>query len=498
MSNIAVEFKNISKSFPGVKALEDVSFQIQKGQVHALLGENGAGKSTLLNILHGVFGQSEGIVCIKGQKVEFKNTYDAIKFGVAKVHQEVSIIEELTIGQNISLGYEPKKGLLIDYKRLHENANKILDKLGCKFRSQDSIKLLSTGELQMISIAKALFHNADIISFDEPTASLSNKEVLALFKIIEELKKNNITIIYVSHRLEEIFKICDQATILRDGKFVKTENIASLTKEELIRNMVGRDVALFAKRHDERQIKDEVVLKVKDLEIKDVFKEISFELRKGEILGFSGLVGSKRTDVVRAIFGADQITKGEIFVKGQLKNISSPQKALKNGIGLIPENRKTQGFVKYLSNADNIGLTCLEKFTKHGFVSHKKKRENYDFFAEEIDLNPKNPNYLTNNLSGGNQQKIILAKWLSTNVDILIFDEPTKGVDVGAKAEIYRLFEELVKKGKSIIMVSSELTEIMGMSDRVIIMKEGRIVAEISESEMSEEKILYYAMEGKK
>ncbi|MHB1393856.1 MAG: sugar ABC transporter ATP-binding protein [Clostridia bacterium] len=489
-----IEFKNVSKVFPGVKALDNINFQIKRGEVHTLLGENGAGKSTLLNILHGVYKEYDGEVLINGNKVNFKSAHDAIIFGVSKVHQEINVIPELTVGQNIALGYEPQKGLFVDFNNLYSQADAILKRLKCKFKSTDLVSILSAGEMQMLAIAKALFNKAQIISFDEPTASLTNAEAETLFKIIRELKNNGITIIYVSHRLDEIFKIADRATVLRDGKFISTYDTADITKEKLIQNMVGRDVAAFAVRNRPSRVKDEVILEVNNLSLNKVFKDVSFKLRKGEILGFAGLVGSKRTDVMRTIFGADTKQSGETIVKGQNVNIKSPQMALKYGIGLIPESRKTQGFVKSMSNADNIGLASMKEFSHRGFLNHGEKKKNSEHFIKEMNVNPKDPMYVTENLSGGNQQKIVVAKWLSTKADILIFDEPTKGVDVGAKADIYRLMEDLVELGKSIIMVSSELPEVIGMSDRVVIMREGRKVKELERRELSEEKILHYAM----
>jgi ribose transport system ATP-binding protein len=489
-----INFENISKTFPGVKALKEVNFSIQKGEIHALVGENGAGKSTLLNILHGVYSEYEGVVKINNIAVSFKNTNDAIKQGIAKVHQEVNLIPHMTIGQNIALGYEPKKGLFIDFNKIHKKANELLEKLNCGFRSEDLASDLSTGEMQMVQIAKALYHNAKIISFDEPTASLTTNETDALFKIIKELSTNGITILYVSHRLNEIFEICERATVLRDGTFIQTLNIGDITREDLIRHMVGRDVAAFAVRNKPSNVTNDVVLEVDNLSINGVFEPISFHLKKGEILGFAGLVGAKRTDVVRTIFGADQKHSGSIKINGKLVNIKSPTHALKLGIGLIPENRKTQGFIKNFDNAKNIGIASLDKFIKYGFLSYKKLNDNCERFMKEIDLNPKDPSYLTNDLSGGNQQKVVISKWLSSDADILILDEPTKGVDVGAKAEIYRVLEDLIEKGKSIILVSSELTEIIGMCDRVVVMREGKKVTELEKAELSEEIILQYAM----
>ncbi|SCP97643.1 sugar ABC transporter ATP-binding protein [Anaerobium acetethylicum] len=491
-----IHFSKITKRFPGNTALDNVDFEIKKGEVHALLGENGAGKSTLLNILHGIYSQYEGDIEIEDAKVSFKNANDAIEFGIAKVHQEVNLVTDLTVGQNIALGYEPKKGLLVDYGAMYKKTDAILERLGCRFKSSDRINSLSVGEMQMILIAKALFHNARIISFDEPTSALADKEVDRLLEIIKELQAQGITILYITHRLDEVFRIADRASILRDGKYICTVDIKDITKEQLIRNMVGRDVSAFAVRNKPLCATKEVALEVTNLESKGVFHNISFKVHKGEILSFAGLVGAKRTDVVRAIFGADPITGGQIKVKGKEVVIKSPKEALSYGIALIPENRKTQGFVKDFSNAQNMALASMDKFTSGAFVNTGKIKDNCEYYIEQMRLHPADPEYLTNSLSGGNAQKVIIAKWMTTNPDIIIFDEPTKGIDVGAKAEIYRLMEEMAADGKAIIMVSSEMPEVIGMSDRVIIMREGRMTGELSRSELNEESILQFAMEG--
>lgn len=489
-----IEFKNISKIFPGVKALDNINFNIKKGEIHALLGENGAGKSTLLNILHGVYSEYEGEVHLNGTPIEFKNANDAIQKGISKVHQEVSLIPELTVGQNIVLGYEPKKGIFIDYKTLHKQANKILTDLKCNFKSEDMVSSLSTGEMQMIAIAKALYHKAEVISFDEPSASLTTNEIKSLFRIINDLRDKGVTILYVSHRLEEIYEICDRATVLRDGTFIDTFQVADVSKEKLIHKMVGRDVSSFAVRTKKKTVSNEVILEANNLTLNGVFEDVTFNLRKGEILGFAGLVGAKRTDVVRTIFGAEKLSSGTIKIKGKEVKITSPRHAVKLGIGLIPENRKTQGFIKYFNNADNVGVSNLDKYTRLGVIDHKKKIDNANYYIKEINLTPKDPYYMTNNLSGGNQQKIVISKWLSSDADILILDEPTKGVDVGAKTEIYRVLEELIEQGKSLIIVSSELPEVLGLSDRIVVMREGRKVIELENQEITEEDILQYAM----
>ena len=421
-----------------------------------------------------------------------------IQFQLTKVHQETNVVKDMTVGQNVTLGYEPCKGIFVDYKKLNETVNGILRQLRCRFRAEDSVASHSAGEMQMIAIAKALFHQSNIISLDEPTASLTNNETEALFSIIKELKSRGITVIYVSHRLEEIFRICDRATVLRDGMCVATLDVAKTDRREIIRNMVGRDVNAIASRQQERRVKDEVVLQVKNLSHPKVFKDVSFYLKKGEILGFSGLVGSGRTDVMRAVFGADKAASGEVFINGQRVRIRSTQDALRHGIGLLPEERKTQGFIQFFTNTDNMALAGLRRFTHRGFVSDQAKHKNCQNRIKELSIHPPLCDFPTQNMSGGNQQKVILGKWLSTDADILIFDEPTKGVDVAAKSEIYHIMEELVAEGKSIIVVSSELPEIMGICDRIYVMCEGQISAELMPNEFQEEVLLNYAMGGKK
>ena len=494
---IAIQFDHMSKYYPGVKALQDVSFSIRRGEVHALLGENGAGKSTLLNILHGVDSADGGNILIMGKKAQFLNANDALRAGIAKVHQEIHLVDQLTVGQNIALGFEIKKGPAIDFKAMYRKTDAILTSLGCNFGSTDFITNLSVGEMQMIIIAKALYHDTHIISFDEPTASLSSAETDRLFQTIQMLKSKGITMLYVSHKLDEVFMLADRASILRDGKYIRTCDVAETTKAELIKNMVGRDVSNYAVRMQPSFAGEEVVLEVEKLCGKG-FSDISFKLHKGEILGFSGLVGAKRTDVVHALFGADQAYSGSIKLFDKQMKIRSTKDGLKSGIGLLSENRKTQGFVPGFNNCDNMALAALPKFCKGTVVNEGKKKQNFEHYAQQVSLNIRNPEHLTKNLSGGNQQKVILAKWLTSDVKVLIFDEPTKGVDVGTKSEIYRLMEEFISTGRSIILVSSEMQEIIGMCDRAIVMKNGRITATLPKADLNEETILSYAMEGKK
>lgn len=494
-----IEFRHITKKFPGQTALDDVSFSVRRGEIHALLGENGAGKSTLLNILYGIYPPTEGQIFIDSKEVNFADSSEAIKFGIAKVHQEINVIPELTVAENIMLGNELVSGPFLNKRRMIEETQKLLEMLGCNFHASEKMRSLSAGKKQMVQIAKALFLKARIISFDEPTSSLSNTEVESLFAIIERLKAQGITILYISHKMDEVFKICDRAAILRDGKYVCGLDVKETSEEILVQNMVGRDVSLFAKRIDPSRAQyDKEVLSVENLAGEAGFKNINFTLYKGEILGFFGLVGALRTETMRVIFGADSNLAGRVVFKGKnLKQNRTPYYSVQQGIGLISENRKEEGFVKNMNNADNIALPCVKKFQTGLFVNRKLKFSNSRFFGQKVGLTPNDPEFMTLSLSGGNAQKVILAKWLSTNADLFILDEPTKGIDIGAKAEIYKLMEELVSEGKSIILVSSELPEVMGMCDRIIVMHEGKIVSTVKRDDFSEERIISLAVGGK-
>jgi ribose transport system ATP-binding protein len=492
----AVEFKHISKHFPGIYALKNVSFSVQNGEVHALLGENGAGKTTLLNILHGVVWNYDGEILLNGQKVAFKTPHDAIIYGkISKVHQEINVIRDLSVGQNITLGHEmTRAGIFVDRKKVNKTVNGILEKLNCDFNAEDSASALTSGQMQMMEIAKALFHNSKIISMDEPTSSLTDKETATLFKIIGELRQSSITIIYVSHRLDEISRICDRATILRDGEYIGTVNVGVTGKDDIIKMMVGRSVNIVPEYT--LRNRDQIVLDVKNLQRKPVFSDISFDLKKGEILGFFGLVGAGRTEVMRTLFGADKKTSGTITLNGKVAKIRNTQDALKLRIGFLPEERKSQGYITSATNADNVAISSLQKLLSFGLVDAKKKENNYTQVAVKLNINPRNPDFLTQNMSGGNQQKVILARWLSADVDIFIFDEPTKGIDIGAKQEIYRLMDSLVNAGKSIIVISSELPEITRISDRIIIFYEGQKITELNRNQFDDQTILNYAMGG--
>lgn len=496
MGEDKIRFDHVRKEFPGVIALKDISFSVKKGEVHALLGENGAGKSTLLNILHGVFTATSGQILLDGKPANYTSPYEAIKRGVIKVHQEVQVVENLNVAQNIALGFERTKNGFLDYKDINSQVDKILQDLGCSFKSTDLVMGLGVGDLQMMAIAKSLYHNADVISLDEPTSALSTPEIDKLFKIVKELKSKGLTILFISHKMDEIFEIADRVTIFRDGEYIDTKKINETNKAELIRMMVGRDVSEYAVRMQPSRVdRSKVVFEAKNLCGK-TFQNISFKVYQGEILGFAGLVGARRTEVMRAIFGADPLYEGELYIHGRQVINKKPEDALEHGIGLISEDRKREGFVPSMDNQMNMNMAVLKKFSKMGFLNRKNLMSNFTKYADSVHLNIKNPEHLTKNLSGGNQQKIIVAKWLATNVDLLIFDEPTKGVDVGAKAEIYKLMEEFVAQGKTIIMVSSEMSEVIGMSDRIIIMREGSITGELTEkNEFTGEMILAHAME---
>ena len=491
-----IEFEHVGKTFPGQKALDDVSFSIRKGEIHAIIGENGAGKSTLLNILHGVFPATTGEIRIDGKAVKFAEIADAIDAGIAKVHQEIVSIPDMTVAENLFMGKEPGRYGIIDKKKMNQDTETLLKRLNCNIQPTDRMGDLSTGQKQMVSIAKALEVNATVISFDEPTASLSDKEVETLFGIINDLKEKGITILYISHKMNEIFQMCDRATVLRDGKYIKTIEMAKTTRDEVIQAMVGRDISLFAKRTMPCQKKGtEPVLCVDGL-CSDLFNQISFNLYAGEILGFFGLVGAGRTEVMRAIFGADPYTKGSVRLNGKEIHCKSPHEAIELGIALISENRKEEGILPNFDNKDNISLASLKKYMSGIVINDNKKKKNALEKGKQVGLKPNDPAFMTVSLSGGNAQKVILARWMSTDATVMIFDEPTKGIDIGAKADIYLLMEKMAEQGVAIIMVSSELTEVMGMSDRIIVMRDGEITGELAKEEFSEQNILNYTVEG--
>ncbi len=490
MGDVILQAKNIDKSFPGVHALKEVNFELRKGEVHALLGENGAGKSTLMKILTGIYSKDSGSIVYEGKEVNFTGPKDAQDAGISIVHQELNLINHLTVAQNIFIGREMMNGKIINDKKMNEEAAKLFKLLNIDIDPAETMGNLTVGKQQMCEIAKAISEEAKILIFDEPTTALTDSEIDKLFIIIRELKAKNMGIVYISHRMDEIKVITDRLTVMRDGEYVGTRNSDECTKQDIINMMVGRVIYEEPKQKSNVPTDAPVILEVKNLRAGKMVKDVSFKLRKGEILGFAGLMGAGRTETVRAIFGADPIDSGEIYVNGQKVSIKSPQDAVKYGIGYLSEDRKRFGIIVDKTIAENTTMASLEEFTKGIFIDHKKEVGITKKYVDSLKTKTPGVHAFVKNLSGGNQQKVVIAKWLVRNCDILIFDEPTKGIDVGAKSEIYHLMNELAASGKSIIMISSELPEVLRMSDRIVIMSEGRKTGELNIEEASQEKIM--------
>lgn len=493
MSEIILTMKGIDKSFPGVHALDHVDFEVRKGEVHALMGENGAGKSTLMKVLTGIYKKDSGTITYEGKEVEFLNPKEAQDAGIVIVHQELNMIGHLTVAQNIFIGREFMKGGLIDDDRMNQETQKLFDKLNIDIDPTVKIGKLTVGKQQMCEIAKAISHDAKVIVFDEPTAALTEAEIEELFKIIRDLRSKGIGIVYISHRMDEIKVITDRVTVMRDGKYVGTLITKDCTKDDIINMMVGRVIYEDPKTKSNVAKDAPVVLKVEHLNAGKMVRDVSFELRKGEILGVAGLMGAGRTETARALFGADPKDSGEIYINGEKVEINSPMDAVAHGIGYLSEDRKRFGIVVQKTVAENSTMASLENFMSGIFINKKKEKSIAEKYVERLKTKTPGVDQLVVNLSGGNQQKVVIAKWLVKNCDILIFDEPTRGIDVGAKSEIYHLMNELVAEGKSIIMISSEMTEILRMSDRIMIMCEGRKTGEIDISEATQEKIMHAA-----
>lgn len=493
MSEYALEMLGVTKTFSKVTALDNVSLRVKKGEIHALIGENGAGKSTLMKVLSGVYKPDKGTVKINGETVTIKNPRDAIDKGVAIIYQELSLVPELNAIKNVMLGQEKNTCQIINQKEENEFAVKYLDYVsrGALADYKTPVKHLSVAQQQMVDIAKALSYNSSIIIMDEPTDSLTNTEIDVLFEIVRKLKEDGITVIYISHRLEELFALCDRVTVLRDGQYIADENIADIDKDWLISKMIGRDLKdTFPERH--RIASEETVLEAKGL-TGERFRDISFQLKKGEILALSGLVGAGRTEVLRAIFGADKLKSGTIEVFGKEEHIYHPSKAVKCGLGFATEDRKAQGLFLNQDIRDNIAAAALDKVSMKGFVSDGKETDMVGRYFKELKVVAPDMGKLCKFLSGGNQQKVVLAKWLASECKILFLDEPTRGIDVGAKYEIYLLMDKLVQSGVSIIMISSEMPEVIGVADRVLVMHEGELKGELKHEEFSEESIMKLA-----
>ena len=493
MGEIILTMKGIDKSFPGVHALDHVDLEIRKGEVLALMGENGAGKSTLMKVLTGIYTKDSGTITYEGKEVEFSSPREAQEAGIVIVHQELNMMNHLTVAQNIFIGREMMNGKLINDSKMNEEAAKLFRQLNIDIDPKEKMGNLTVGKQQMCEIAKAISHEAKVIIFDEPSAALTEAEIEELFKIIRDLRDKQLGIVYISHRMDEIKVITDRVTVMRDGGYVGTLITKECTKDDIINMMVGRVIYEDPKTESNVAPDAPVVLKVDHLKAGKMVQDVSFELHKGEILGFSGLMGAGRTETARALFGADPKESGDIYVNGKKVDIKSPMDAVKCGIGYLSEDRKRFGIVVGKSVAEKSTMANLDEFMSGIFINKKKEAEVAQKYVESLKTKTPNVDQLVVNLSGGNQQKVVIAKWLVRNCDILIFDEPTRGIDVGAKSEIYHLMNELVAEGKSIIMISSEMTEILRMSDRIVVMCEGKKTGEIDISEATQENIMHAA-----
>lgn len=496
MSEYVLEMKDVVKRFPGVVAVKGGQLALKAGEVHCLLGENGAGKSTMMKILAGAQPMDEGTILLDGEPVHLHSPHHAQQLGIAMIYQEFNLSPFLSVAENIYLGREPRiaKTPFIHWGKMYADAREVLARINVRIDVKRPVNELSVAQQQMVEIAKALSFNSKIIVMDEPSATLTDHELEALFRLVKDLKTQGIGIVYISHRLEEIFAIGDRITVMRDGEYVGTHPVADVNRERIIQMMVGRELKdefpkEFFPLGAER-------LRIDGLTRNGVFRDVSFSLRSGEIVGLTGLVGAGRTEVARAIFGADRIDGGAIALDGKTVTVKSPQDAIRQGIGLLTEDRKNQGLVLGMSVRENTTLANLKKLTFGPFVSRSKEKAVTKSYVDELRIKTPHIEQSAQNLSGGNQQKVVLAKWLFTESNILIFDEPTRGIDVGAKVEIYKLMNELVRKGVCILMISSELPEVLGMCDRVLVMHEGRIAGELAIQEASQEAIMRLATGG--
>jgi ribose transport system ATP-binding protein len=495
-SETILTMQGISKEFPGVKALSAVDFDLKTGEVHALVGENGAGKSTLIKVLAGVHRADAGEIWLRGEKISARGTKAMLDYGISVIYQELNLIPYLSVAENIFLGREPlKPGTgLIDWPAMHDKVRQILQPFGVKLDPKTKVYTLGIAYQQIVEIAKALSLESDVIVMDEPTATLTGHETERLFEMIDTLKARHVSVIYISHRLEEIYRVADRVTVLRDGEKIITDALSKLQIHEIIKHMVGREVM-------EKYPKEEIpagdeILRVENLGKEGVCRDISFTLRQGEILGVAGLVGAGRTEMIQLLFGYQKRDRGTVAIKGRTVPVHNPWDAVREGLGLIPEERKNHGLVLGLSVFDNIALPILDRFSAFGFLKGKTLHQIVSDLIQKINIRTPSMKQLVKNLSGGNQQKVVLAKWFSRDCVVYIFDEPTRGIDVGAKTEIYRLMESLAKQGAGIIMISSELPEILNMSDRIVVMYNGRIVKHFNKTEATQEAILSYAIGG--
>ncbi|MBC7083478.1 MAG: sugar ABC transporter ATP-binding protein [Firmicutes bacterium] len=491
-----LEMKGIRKEFPGVVALDGVDFSVVPGEIHALLGENGAGKSTLIKILAGLYTPDRGTVVFRGEQLNGLSPQQVQARGIAFIHQERAYIPYFTVGQTLFLGREPSRGAgLIDWPRLYRKASEELVRiLGLEIDPHAPMESLTVSEKQLVDITKALITNPSLIVFDEPTGPLSEGEIERLFAVIKRLKSQGVTVVYISHRLDEVFQICDRATVLKDGKNVTTLEVKDATPDGIVRLMVGKEL----KEKFPKVVASigDPILEVSNLCRGHVVRNVSFKLRRGEILGIYGLVGAGRTEMVRLVFGADKKDAGSIMVEGVPVIINSPREAIDQGIALVPEDRRGQGVIVEMSVRDNVTLPSLKGFSRAGFVASRRERAAVQNFVKQLNIKTPGIDHFVKYLSGGNQQKVVLSKWLCGSAKVVIFDQPTIGIDVGAKTEIYRLMGKLVSDGAGVILVSSEIPEVLGLSDRILVMYRGRITAELSREEATPDRLLFYAMGG--
>lgn len=491
-----LEIKNVRKEFPGVVALDDVSLSLKRGEVHALVGENGAGKSTLMKILAGIYTPDRGEILFDGQPFQAKHPVDALEKGIAMVHQELDLVPEMTVEENVFAGRERTKGIVVDKKGMQNRTAELMAELEINISPKEKIRNLSTAQQQMVAITRALAFDADIIIMDEPTSAITDREVEQLFKIIRKLKGQGKAIVYISHKMDEIYELTDQVTVLRDGKWIGSMATSEVTHEKLINMMVGRELKNVFIKDAEQTVefdRTEVLLEVRNLSREHEFQQINFEVRRGEILGFFGLMGAGRTEVMDTVFGLHKPDTGTVTMKK--KPVNSVKRAIANKMAYITEDRKISGLNLIASVKDNISMAYMDLILKaHFLLDFKKEKEAAADLIEKLSIKCASQNTLAGTLSGGNQQKIVIAKWFMGDPDLIIMDEPTRGIDIGAKAEIYRLMDMLVKSGKSIIMISSETPELLGMSDRVIVMHEGRITGEFNRDELNQDELMAYAI----
>lgn len=483
-----LRLSGICKSFGMVKVLQNVDFSLQSGEVHAIVGENGAGKSTLMKIIMGTYQPDAGKIILDGKEVKFQNTRSAMENGISMIYQELNSIPYMTVADNIFVGREPSKYGFVQKKQLFSQCQKLVDDLNIKLSARDMVKNLSVSERQMLEIVKAVSYHSKIIIMDEPTSSIADADAEILFEIIERLKKQGIAIIYISHKLDELIRIADRVTVLRDGYMINSYASSEFDANTIISDMVGREIQTRFPQI-EKTI-GEPVLKVEHLTAKGQFQDISFELKRGEILGFSGLIGSGRTEIITAIFGLNRYDSGKIYLNGEEVEIHCPDDAIRHHIAMVSEDRKLTGLNLMAPLKDNITVAVLKTLSKLGMIQNKKEKEAARKMMDELNVRASSEEQIAGSLSGGNQQKVVLAKWLLTQPEIILLDEPTRGIDVGAKAEIYKLINQLAKEGKSVLVISSEMPEIIGLCDRVIVLSDGHIKGSLDKSELSQQRIM--------